>query len=99
MAYLPKPPKVNKKPPILIPTSEGKRNATPMSQNKKYSTGVNQWGIATAGGKQIRMGPTTQLTPLRQAPVNATIGEQLRNLLKGNYEDTQKPSGVAGVRG
>jgi hypothetical protein len=52
--------------------------------------------IPPSAGKKNSV-PMSQNKTLRPAPVRATMGEQLRDLLKGNNKKTQTPR-VAGNR-
>lgn len=101
------PPSVRKKTPssggtanpnFMYANQAGKRNALPQSQNKRYSTGDNQWATVMAGGKRMRMGPSTVMTPTRQTPKRLTLQDVMR-ILGGGGADVEKPSGVTSVRG
>jgi hypothetical protein len=53
--------------------------------------------IPPSAGKKNSV-PMSQNKTLRPAPVRATIGEQLRLLLKGTFENPQNPDRVIGNR-
>lgn len=86
-------PKSAPKPPVVRPVTRVK----PTMPAGYFQTGENERKTVMVGGKPVRMGPTSMITP--PAPKPGLLQSILRALMGTSQDKDKNPSNVAGVRG